>query len=223
MLSTQSEAPRLFDTAAPGLTSAQAGQSLRRTAPGRTVEIKTSPSAMPWLPLVAEHISFKFVVEPGLDPVYSLSGTVPAAATTAIVGVRVNEEGAGPGKADLTIDGMAYRQNGEWLNRVPNPDFALNLKGWALPPIGATLRWPTGGCAGSGLHFTATSDQSIQLNSSEFHVAGGAPFTATFTSRIAPVSDGSEYFAVFFLRPGSSPSEREVQRQRIPFTAAPTL
>ena len=204
-----------------GQSSAQAGKSLQRTAPGSTVEIQTWPSAMPWLPLVAEHISIKSVVEPGLDPVYTLSGTVPAGATTANVGVRVNEEGAGPGKADFIIDGVAYRQNGEWLNRVPNPDFALNLKGWGLALSGATLQRPTRGCAGSGLHFTATSDQSIQLNSPEFKVAAGAPFTVTFASRIAPVSNGSEYFAVFFLGPGSSPNEREVQRERIQFTAPP--
>lgn len=204
-----------------GLSSAQAAQSLQRTAPGSTVEIQTSPSGMPWLPLLAEHISIKSVLEPGLDPVYSLSGTVPAGATTAIVGVRVNVEGAGPGQADFTIDGAAFRQNGEWLNRVHNSDFGLNLKGWGLAPTGATLQRPTGGCAGSGLHFTASPDQSIQLNSSEFRVAAGAPFTIAFTSRIAPVSKGFGYFAVFFLRPGSSPSEREVQREPISFAATP--
>ena len=206
-----------------GLTSAQAAQSLQRAAHGSSIEIQVSPSTMPWLPLVEEHISIKLVVEPGFDPVYSLSGTVPVGATTAIVGLRVNQEGAGPGKADFTIDGMAYRQNGEWLNRVPNPDFALNMKGWGLAPTGATLRRSTRGCAGTGLHFTATSNQSIQLNSTEFKVAAGAPFTATFASRIAPVSMGSGYFAVMFLGPGATaPSERGITRERISFAAAPT-
>jgi hypothetical protein len=46
-----------------GLTPAQAATSLQRTAPGSLIEIRISPSAMPWLPVVADHITLTVVVE----------------------------------------------------------------------------------------------------------------------------------------------------------------
>jgi hypothetical protein len=46
-----------------GLTPAQAARSLQRTAPGSLIEIRISPSAMPWLPVVADHITLTVVVE----------------------------------------------------------------------------------------------------------------------------------------------------------------
>ena len=51
-----------------GLTPAQAARSLQRTAPGSLIEIRISPSAMPWLPVVADHISLTVVVEKALVP-----------------------------------------------------------------------------------------------------------------------------------------------------------
>ena len=51
-----------------GLTPAQAARSLQRTAPGSLIEIRISPSAMPWLPVVADHISLTVVVEAALVP-----------------------------------------------------------------------------------------------------------------------------------------------------------
>lgn len=51
-----------------GLTPAQAASSLQRTAPGSLIEIRISPSAMPWLPVVADHISLTIVVEKALVP-----------------------------------------------------------------------------------------------------------------------------------------------------------
>jgi Baseplate J-like protein len=51
-----------------GLTPTQAARSLQRTAPGSVIEIRISPSAMPWLPVVADHISLTVVVEKVLVP-----------------------------------------------------------------------------------------------------------------------------------------------------------
>jgi hypothetical protein len=47
-----------------GLTPTEARKSLERTVPGSTVEIRISPVAVPWLPLVAEHIAIKVLVQP---------------------------------------------------------------------------------------------------------------------------------------------------------------
>jgi hypothetical protein len=47
-----------------GLSPADARRSLERTVPGSSVEIRISPVAVPWLPLVAEHISITVLVRP---------------------------------------------------------------------------------------------------------------------------------------------------------------
>lgn len=51
-----------------GLTPAQAARSLQRTAPGSLIEIRITPSAMPWLPVVADHISLTVAVESAPSP-----------------------------------------------------------------------------------------------------------------------------------------------------------
>jgi Baseplate J-like protein len=47
-----------------GLSTADARRSLERAVPGSSVEIRISPVAVPWLPLVAEHISITVLVQP---------------------------------------------------------------------------------------------------------------------------------------------------------------
>jgi hypothetical protein len=50
-----------------GLSSADARRSLQRDVPGGTVEIRispVSPVAVPWMPLIAEHITVTVVVQP---------------------------------------------------------------------------------------------------------------------------------------------------------------
>ncbi len=46
-----------------GLRPAEAAKSLQRTVPGSLVEIRISPAVVPWLPIIAEHISLTVVVE----------------------------------------------------------------------------------------------------------------------------------------------------------------
>jgi hypothetical protein len=47
-----------------GFSPAEARKLLERAVPGSTVEIQTSPASVPWLPLIAEHISITVVVQP---------------------------------------------------------------------------------------------------------------------------------------------------------------
>jgi hypothetical protein len=46
-----------------GLSPAEATRSLQRMAPGSQVEIRISPAAVPWLPIIADHISVTVLVE----------------------------------------------------------------------------------------------------------------------------------------------------------------
>jgi hypothetical protein len=50
------------------LTPAQAARSLQRSAPGSVIEIRISPSTMPWLPVIADHIALTVVVESAPSP-----------------------------------------------------------------------------------------------------------------------------------------------------------
>jgi hypothetical protein len=47
-----------------GFSPAEARKLLERVVPGSAVEIQTSPAAVPWLPLIGEHISITVVVQP---------------------------------------------------------------------------------------------------------------------------------------------------------------
>ena len=47
-----------------GLSPADARKSLQRAVPGSEVEIRLAPLAVPWLPLVTQHISLTVVVQP---------------------------------------------------------------------------------------------------------------------------------------------------------------
>ncbi len=47
-----------------GLSPAEATRSLQRMAPGSRVEIRISPAELPWLPIIADHISVTVVVAP---------------------------------------------------------------------------------------------------------------------------------------------------------------
>jgi hypothetical protein len=47
-----------------GVNRAEARRSLERSVPGSTAEIQISPFEVPWLPLIAEHISITVLVQP---------------------------------------------------------------------------------------------------------------------------------------------------------------
>jgi len=146
---------------------------------------------------------------------YTLEGTVPAPATQALVGLPVNTENGGPGPSDLSIYQMAYSENGESGNRVPNANFSEGLQPWASWGTGAGHLMPSDRGDGQMLNVTTTSEQSAWLNSSAFGVTAGKRFKVTVAARIAPASAGSGYFTVIWLY-GS-----EFKRQTIPIKPAP--
>ena len=49
------------------------------------------------------------------------------------------------------------------------------------------------------LHVSATSAQIVGLNSASFPATAGASYSATFATRVSPMSAGSGYFTVIFL------------------------
>lgn len=139
---------------------------------------------------------------------YSVAGVVPDGAVVADLGYRVNTECACSGEADFTLGAVRYSEDG-----VDRP-----LTDAMLPP--GSYEWSVWGIAvqgadQAGLHVTADAGQDAAANSPRFSVTPGANYTATFVARVAPVSLGSGYFAIFV-----SDGRTELTREMVPLSAA---
>ena len=162
---------------------------------GKLVDPKGAPIAGATVELAVRSLN-----APGDFAQLSASGIVPAGADRALVGVRVETEGADPGPADLAIYRLSYQEMPLRKESVPNPDFAAGQAGWGsanwdLARIEASDR-------GNGrmLHVADGQAQPLRINSDLFPATAGAAFTFTIEARIAPISRG--YFAVIFVSGG---------------------
>ena len=144
------------------------------------------------------HLSMRPVEGPGLLHEYTLTGFVPAGATEADVGYRVNIECGCSGSADFVLYEVRYTEGDETTNRVPNPNFSRRYDGWgAWGDATWTLERSDQG-TGRAHHLTAQPDQGAAINSAKFPTTPGSPFTVTFVARVSPESLGSGYFNLIF-------------------------
>jgi hypothetical protein len=143
---------------------------------------------------------------------YQLSGQPPVAATQAVVGFRVNMEGAGPEPSDFSLYQASYIQTADGIERVVNGSFALGAQSWSLG--GQAQLVPSDRGAGQMVQVLATPSQTAALTSAPFALTPGATFNVSFSARVAPVSFASGYFTVIFLGAGT-----EISRQVIPLPA----
>jgi len=148
----------------------------------------------------------------GVFEQYQLSGQPLAAATQAVVGFRVNIEGAGPEPSDFSLYQASYIQTADGIERVVNGDFSLGAQSWSLG--GQAQLTPSDRGAGQMVQVLATPSQTAALTSAAFTLTSGAAFQVSFSGRVAPSSRGSGYFTVIFLGGGT-----EISRQEIPLTA----
>jgi len=148
--------------------------------------------------------------EAGLVAEYSLTGTVPAGASLANVGLRVNLECGCNGESDFRLYDVAYRAGEGTANLVPNSGFGDRLGSWGAWGSAPLRVLPSDWGSGRMLHVSATAGQDLGLNSASFAVTAGEAYRVTFTARVSASSAGSGYFALFFLTP-----QGEVSRQII--------
>jgi hypothetical protein len=138
---------------------------------------------------------------------YTISGTVPANAHSALVGARVNSECYScNGANDLTVFAFQYSETN---SRKPNTwDFAKGISGWTYGP--GTPVFETEHPQGQGLNVKAQAGQALGFNSAPVTVTPKAQFTLRITARVAPLSVGSGYFTlIWFDAAGREPS-REI-------------
>jgi hypothetical protein len=150
---------------------------------------------------------------PGAYQQYPLASQVPAGATQAVVGFRINTEDAGPGTSDISLYQISYIQGGDGVERVVNGDFSSGTQFWSYGGEAQFVSSDRG--PGQMVNAIATVSQNAALTSIPFSVTAGTPFQATFSARISPSSAGSGEFMVIFLSGGN-----EFNRQRVPFVAA---
>jgi hypothetical protein len=149
--------------------------------------------------------------------VLELQGTVPAGVAQAVVGVRVNMEGAGPGPADMTLYQLGYAE-GSGPNLAPAPWVVEGLSSWGRCDAGTLDPAPSDRGTGEMVPIVLTASETLCVNSEPISVTPGAPYRLWVAARVPGASSGSGYAMVVFL--GSS-SGVESSRVILPLAPAP--
>jgi hypothetical protein len=180
------------------------------TNPNRTASGKLTDAS--GAPISGATITLSDKLASGTFAQYQLSGQPPAAATKAVVGFRVNIEGAGPEPSDFSLYQASYIQTADGIERVVNGDFSLGAQSWSFG--GQAQLAPSDRGTGEMVQVLATTSQTAALTSAPFAISPGAAFQVSFAARVAPSSFGSGYLTVIFL------NGTEISRQEIPLTAS---
>ncbi|MEW6405855.1 MAG: Ig-like domain-containing protein, partial [Chloroflexota bacterium] len=202
-------------------TPAAPGSKLRTTVtisgPDDSLQVTGALKDQAGAPIAGATVEFSATAleGSGLVAQYTLTGTVPADAKQADVGFRVNTECNCSGTSDFVLYSVSYTQEGESNNRVPNSNIAQGWNGWGFWGDGTAFIALSDQGQGQMLHVSVTRSQSLGLNSTIFPVTAGSTYTVTFTARVNPVSAGSGYFDIIFLK-----NETEGTRETIPLKAA---
>ncbi len=152
-----------------------------------------------------------------IDGAYQLSrlqGRVPAGATAAVVGLRVNTEDAGPGPVHLRFYRIGYVEGSGARNRVPDPGFAQGPDHWGVTGAGRARFVSSDRSGGRMLRVDADPAQAVLVNSGAFRVKAGARYTFTAALRVPASAKGNAYLAVIFLH------ATEIARHRLELAPA---
>jgi hypothetical protein len=159
---------------------------------------------------------------PGDIATYTITGTVPAGATQALLQICVNECGlpVPPAPNDMNFYSYRYVDSAN----AASQNFAHGLDGWGIEnDAGATASVQlVSSSSGKSLLFQATTAQQIFVNSSAFTVKPGSAFTMTMRARVSPASADSGNFALIFLFDGVERDDL-APRMTVPIAAAPTI
>lgn len=150
----------------------------------------------------------------GRPQTVQLTGTVPATARIAHIGVRVNTEEAGPHKANLTIYGASYKEEGSTKNLVRNPRLLNNTDHWGLHEDGISVRRSDIG-PGLMIRIVDKAWQSTTVQTGGVAVTPGQRYRATMLIKVPQASVGAAYFAVVWL------GDTEIARQRLDLVPNP--
>lgn len=142
-------------------------------------------------------------------------GRVPDGVRSAIVAVRVNTEGAGPGPANLRIYSVGFTQGGSDANLVSNGHFAQGESDWGSYGTGKASVVSSDRGTGKMLNLRASSHDSINVDHPEFAVTPGSDYTLEIGAAVPAESAGTAYIAVIWV------GATEVDRDRLFLTPQP--
>ncbi|HEU4851566.1 MAG TPA: DUF4214 domain-containing protein [Telluria sp.] len=143
----------------------------------------------------------------------TISGTVPAETSSALVQVCINQCGE-TGNNDMSLYSFGYFDTG---GRAGSLGFVDGWSRWGLDPNGSASTILAMDAHGMGLHTKATRTQRTYINSAPFAVTPGSKFTLTIRARVSPGSVGSGAFALIFLK------NTEHSRKSLPFRPGTTV
>jgi hypothetical protein len=128
------------------------------------------------------------------------AGTVPAGATTALVGIRVNTEGAGPRAVRFGVYRISYREGAGSKNLVPDPGFARGAAVWGTEGRASVRFTRSDRGAGRMVRITATASQALVMNGLAFRVKQGRAFDLVATVDAPAPAALSPLLVLVFLR-----------------------
>ena len=179
----------LIDTYFRTRTTASAALSAGKVS-GKLVDDRLNPIAGAPITVTAEPVSGS-----GIISSYTLTGTVPATITQALITVCVNECDQELGTNDMSVYSFAYSDS----DHQEVLDFANGLGDWGVDPTGSASVRATSDPNGNAMQISATLNQRTYVNSAAFRVTPGSNYVLTVRARISPSSVGSGYFGTVFL------------------------
>ncbi|MBX3029734.1 MAG: hypothetical protein KF809_06215 [Chloroflexi bacterium] len=147
--------------------------------------------------------------------VLRMSGQVPEDARAAIVGIRVNTEGAEPGRTDLRIYRVRFTVAGSTTDLVRNGRFTRRGPDWHISGSGRASIVSSDIGDGRMLRLRAARDEDLFVDHPAFAVTPGSAYTLEVRTGIGTRSVGTAYAAVMWLR------GTEVGRDRLPLAPQP--
>jgi hypothetical protein len=160
---------------------------------------------------------------PGDIATYTITGTVPAGATQALLQICINEcrMPVPPAPNDMNFYSYRYVDKAN----AASQNLAGGLDGWFIEnDAGATASVQlVPGPKGKSLLFQATAAQQIFVNSQPFTVEAGSEFTMTLRARVSPASAESGNFALIFFPPVGVLPDAVAPQRTVPIAAAPAI
>jgi hypothetical protein len=183
------------------------------TAAGRltfTADLRAGAVPLAGAPLVVTAVPLSETYK-----VIEVSGRVPDEASSIVVGIRINTEGAAPGATDMRIYRITYEDGGATRNRVANAGFDAGLDHWAAYGSGSVTAPTSDRGDGRMLRLRATAAQNISVDAFGFAPTPGSRFRMTVAARLPSGRTSTGYVAAIFL------GKTEIERQRLNLAAAP--
>jgi hypothetical protein len=176
-----------------------------------TLDVGTQLATADGSPIESATVSASLTPLDGVWQTLSVDGVVPAGASSALGGIRVNFEGAGPGEADLRVYGLNYSEGGAANNLIKNSRFSDGLNGWGVDGTGKVATPTSDEDGGTMLRLRATPDQWIAINGPAFAVSAGSSYHFEIAVKVPQSSAKSAYATVMFLS-----GDTEIRRDRLP-------